>query len=81
MPATIADGLGAAEQIALDLTAAFGRQRGKLASRLDALRVYGHAQGPPQPDHGAPDRAAIVVFRHATHEGLVDLDFIEREAA
>jgi hypothetical protein len=80
-----ADDLGmrprAAEQKALALVAAFGAQAAQFGFGLDAFGGDGDAETLAEADDRADDRLGVGVGAEIAHEGLVDLDLVEREAA
>src|ERR1700680_626339 len=69
-----ADRLRLAEQVALDLRAAFRPQDFELLLGLDALGRSDHAKARAQPGDCADDRDAIVFLAELADEGAVDLD-------
>ena len=69
------------EEITLHLRAAVGDQMLKLLLRLHALGQRADPQACAKRGHGANNGAALLTVGQVAHEGLVDLDLVEREAA
>src|SRR5690606_248785 len=72
---------GRAEVEALRLRAAFAPEEGQVLGPLHAFGGDGHAEAFAEAEDGADDRLAVATFAEALHEGLVDLDLGEGEAA
>ena len=70
---------GPGEQIALALGAAFAVEELPLRFGLDAFGQHGHAEARAQRQHGADDRRGGRILRQPFHEGLVELDLVERK--
>src|SRR5947207_2111535 len=70
-----------AEQVALNLAAAFRAEHFELLARFDPFGGRGNAETFPEPGNRPDDRDAIVVRGQFAHERLVDLDLVERKAA
>src|SRR5687768_5906487 len=73
------DRVGAADQIALDLVAAFGTQHFELLGRLHAFGEHRDAEAAAEADDRADDRSRLGVVDHVLNEAAVDLDLVERE--
>src|SRR5205823_5177942 len=69
----------AADQVALDLVAAFLRQHLELSLRLDALGEHRKTQATGKPDHSTYDRDRTVAPAELRDERTVDLDAVERK--
>src|SRR5215510_12325732 len=75
------DGLGPAVVIALHLHAALVAETPQLLLGLDPLGACGDPQRLAETGHGAHDRRRIGILLQVLHEGAVDLDLVEGEAA
>src|SRR3990167_11198437 len=68
------------QQVALECLASQARQHLALRLGLDALGDHGQPQALTQGDDGLNDDRAAVVVEQARHEGLVDLELVQRQA-
>ena len=71
---------GAAEQVALVGVAAALGEQGALGFGLHAFGDHLQAHGVRQRDDGAGDGGVVGVHQHVAHEGVVDLQFGQRQA-
>src|SRR4029450_6693147 len=75
----MADRVGPADQIALNLVAALGAQGFELLGGLDPFRHHRHAEAVAESDHRADDRLRLRIADHVVDEAAVDLDLVEGE--
>jgi len=57
------------------------RQELPLPQRLDPFCNHLQPQAVAQRDDGAHDRGVVLVGEHVAHEGVVDLELVERQLA
>jgi hypothetical protein len=69
-----------AEEIALDLVAAFRAQPRQLLFRLDAFGGGLHTEAAAQPDDGANDQARFAGGGDVANEGVMALELVVGEA-
>src|SRR5579862_230284 len=79
--AEAADRGRSAQQIALDLVAAFFLEEAQLLVGLDAFGDHRQAEALAEAEHGAHDRGRLLVRMDLLDERAVDLDPVERKGA